>query len=39
MYKIRFNFHELTLVPLFFIGFDNKFELNLFLYNFLDALG
>ena len=29
MYKMHFNFPELTLSLFFFMGFDNKFEINL----------
>ena len=30
MYKIHLNLDELTLSLLFFMGFDNKFKINLF---------
>ena len=35
MYKIHLNLDELTLSLLFFMGFDNKFKINLFLEHFL----
>ena len=34
MYKIHLNLDELTLSSLFFMGFDNKFKINLFLEHF-----
>ena len=38
MYKIHLNLDELTLSRLFFIGFDSKLKINLFLKHFLKAL-
>ena len=35
MYKIHLHLDEVTLSLLFFMGFDNKFKINLFLGHFL----
>ena len=39
MYKIHLNLDELTLSLLLFMDFDSKFKINLFLEQFLEALG
>ena len=36
MYKIHLNLGELTLSLLFFMGFDNKFKINLFFWRLWD---
>ena len=38
MYKIHLNLDELTLSLFFFMGFDNKSKINLFLEDFLSLL-
>ena len=38
MYKIHLKLNELTLALLFFMGFDNKIKINLFLKHFSEAL-
>ena len=37
--NVHLNLDELTLSLLFFMSFDNKFKINLFLEHFLEALG